>query len=394
MANKPLRKRRWGWIVWTALLAAGAVAGMRYVRSRPKASISVRAHRVTRGQVRDLVSTVAAGRVAAEREANLRAEIAGTVQRLHHRRGDRVAAGEPLISYDAAELQHRVQLAQAALGMGRAQIDQADASARLAMSNARRANALRESGVTPAAEAETLSGQSDVAARAAAAARTSLSQASANVQLARDALAHAVLRAPFAGVVMSTTIEEGEVTAPGAPVIALADVSALHVDAELDEADLGRVQVGMGAELSLDAFPGQRFNGRLTEIAPSVTRDLRGNRSIAIRVGVDPDPHLRVGMSADVDVIVATRDRVLWVPPNAVIGRGTDRAVLTVVNGVARRRPIGVGISTWEAVEVVRGVNEGDLVIVTLSTADLGDGSNVVVRHEETGTGSREAAAP
>src|SRR6185369_14188074 len=102
----------------------------------------------------------------------------------------------------------------------------------------------------------------------------------------------------FAGTILTTGVEEGEVSAPGAPLITLADVSELHVDAELDESDLGKVRVGMPAEVSLDAFPTQRFSGNLAEIAPSVTRDLRGNRSIAIRVNLVPDPRLRVGMSA------------------------------------------------------------------------------------------------
>ncbi len=394
MAKTPLRKRRYGWIIWLVVLVGGALLGYRYIKHRPIATIPVRIHRVERGRVRDLVSTVAAGRVAAVREASLRAEIAGTVLHLHHRRGDHVAAGEPLISYDPSELRHRVALAEAAVRFGRAQAAQAESSARLARSNATRSELLRTQGVATPAEAEALTGQADVAAHAATAARTALGQSGANVQLARDALTHAVLRAPFAGVVLTTTVEEGEVTAPGAPVLTLADTSALHVDAELDEADLGRVQVGMPAEIALDAFPGQRFSGSLTEIAPSVTRDLRGNRSVAIRVGLTPDTRLRVGMSADVDVVVAMRENVLWVPPNAVIGRGTDRAVLAVVNSTARRHPIQVGISTWEAVEVTRGVREGDRVIVTLSSADLADGSRVTVRSENSAHGQREGAGP
>ncbi|MEI8257787.1 MAG: efflux RND transporter periplasmic adaptor subunit, partial [Deltaproteobacteria bacterium] len=376
------------------LLASGGAAAFRYVKHRPVATIAVRMHRVERGRVRDLVSTVAAGRVAALREASLRAEIAGTVVHLHHRRGDHVLAGEPLISYDPSELRHRVALAEASVQFGRAQAAQADSSAHLAQSNAARAEQLRVQGVTPPAEAEALSGQADVAAHAAAAARTALGQSGASVQLARDALTHAVLRAPFAGVVLTTTVEEGEVTAPGAPVMTLADTSALHVDAELDEADLGRVQVGMPAEVALDAFPGQRFAGSLSEIAPSVTRDLRGNRSVSVRVGLAPDPRLRVGMSADVDVVVAMRENVLWVPPNAVLGRGTDRAVFAIENSTARRHPIQVGISTWEAVEVTRGVREGDRVIVTLSSADLADGSRVTVRSENAGRGQREGGSP
>jgi RND family efflux transporter MFP subunit len=393
VAKPPLRKRRRTWIVWLLVLAGGAVAAQRALARRPQNAIPVRVHRVERGRVRNLVSTVAAGRVAARREATLRAEIAGTVLRLHHRRGERVSAGEPLVSYDAREVVYRVRAAEAALALGRAQAAQAEASARLAQTNLARLRALRERGVTPPAEVENLEGQSAVSERAAEAARTALRQGAVNVQLARDALRRTVLRAPFAGIVLTTNIEEGEATAPGAPLLTLADTSELHIDAELDEADLGRVETGMAAEVSLDAFPSQRFNGTLAEIAPSVTRDLRGNRAVAIRVTLAPDPRLRVGMSADVDIVVATRERALWVPPNAVLGRGTDRAVLREESGVARRRPISTGIATWEAVEVLRGLSEGDRVIVTLSSPELGDGARVRVTGEAQGTGTREGSA-
>jgi hypothetical protein len=114
---------------------------------------------------------------------------------------------------------------------------------------------------------------------------------------------------------------------------------------------------------------------------------------VAIRVTLAPDPRLRVGMSADVDIVVATRERALWVPPNAVLGRGTDRAVLREESGVARRRPISTGIATWEAVEVLRGLSEGDRVIVTLSSPELGDGARVRVTGEAQGTGTREGSA-
>jgi RND family efflux transporter MFP subunit len=189
-----------------------------------------------------------------------------------------------------------------------------------------------------------------------------------------------VLRAPFSGVVLTTHVEEGEVTAPGAPMVSLADTSSFHVDADLDEADLGRVREGMAAEVVLDAFPTERLPGRVTELAPSVTQDLRGQRSVAIRVALAPDPRLRVGMSADVDVVVATRDDAVHVPPNAVLGRGTDRAVWVVEGTVVRRRRIDVGVATWEAVEVLRGAREGERVVVSLATEQLTDGMRVTVR--------------
>jgi HlyD family secretion protein len=373
------------------LVLVGGVLGARRLLARRRVPPTpVRVHRVVRGQVRDLVSSASTGRVAARREATLRAEVAGTVLELHHRRGERVAAGEPLLSYDAGELRDRVRLAESALALARAQAAQSAASAQVALSNVRRARTLRAHEVTPAAELEGLEGQSTVAERAASASRTALQQGAVNVQLAQDALRHAVLRAPFAGLVLETMIEQGEVTAPGTPVLLLADTSELRVDADLDEADLGRVQVGMGAEISLDAFQGQRFAGTLTEIAPSVTRDVRGNRSVAMRVRLAPDVRLRVGMSADVDVVVAMQDNVLWVPPTAVLGRGTDRAVLRVENGVVRRRRIEVGVSTWEAVEVRSGLTEGDDVVVSLSSGNLEDGTSVRVQQREAVRGERE----
>jgi HlyD family secretion protein len=354
------------------------------VKNRPVKTIEVRVQRVERGQVRDLVSTVAAGRVAAAREATLRAEIAGTVLRVHKRRGDRVAAGEVLIEYDGRELRDRVAVARAAVAFSRAQTAQARASAQLARNNADRSAHLRDRGVSPAVEADSLASTAGVADRAADAAQVAVSQALANVRVAEDAVRRTVFRAPFAGIVLSRTIELGEITTPGAPLFSIADTSALHIDAELDEADLGRVREGMSADVSLDAFPGQRFAGTLAEIAPSVTRDQRGNRSIAVRVDLQPDPRLRVGMSADVDIVVARSENVVFVQPNAVMGRAIERAVYVVdSNNIAHRRTIQVGIGTWEAIEVRSGLNAGERVIVTLSSADLADGVTVRARLED-----------
>ncbi|MBI5514035.1 MAG: efflux RND transporter periplasmic adaptor subunit [Deltaproteobacteria bacterium] len=378
--TQSLRRRRWTWIPWLLGLVAVVVLGVRTVQRRRATPTQVRVLTVERGRVRDLVSSASAGRVAAAREATLRAEIAGRVVRLHHRRGDRVAAGEPLVSYDMRDLAVRVRAAETSVALARAQATQAQASARLAARNADRAVMLTAQGVTARAESEGMEGQAEVARHAVGVTRAAELQGQANADVARDALRRAVVRAPFAGVVLTTHIEEGEVTAPGAPMLSLADTTSFHVDADIDEADLGRVREGMAAEVVLDAFPTERLPGRVTELAPSVTQDLRGNRSIALRVALDPDPRLRVGMSADVDVVVATREDAVHVPPNAVLGRGTDRAVWVVEGGVVRRRRIEVGVATWEAVEVLRGASAGDRVVVSLATEQLTDGARVTAR--------------
>jgi len=382
MAKAPLRKRKaWRWLSWLAALVVIVIVGQRIFVARRTQPISVRVHKIEQGEVRDLVSSIAAGRVAAKKEVTLRAEIGGTVVRLHHRRGEVVAAGAPLLAFDAAELTERLRIAQLSVAVGRAQAAQAVTSASLAGTNAARAKRLNEVGALPISETESVLGQYEVALKSADVALASIAQGQATAELAKIALKKSVVFAPFACTVLTTSIEEGDIVAPGMPLLALADASELHVDADIDEADIARVKVGMPAEMSFDAFP-DRVRGLVTEIAPSVSRDIRGNRSVAIKVALPRDARMLVGMSADVDVIVLTRERVVWVPPGAVMGRGAERTVYVVENDVARRRRIEVGIATWEAVEVTKGLVPGDRVVMTLAVPGLQDGAPLKIEGE------------
>ena len=373
-----LHRARFRWVYWVIGVALLVVVGWRFRRAQADKPIQVQSVRVQKKPVRDFVTSVAAGRVAGKQEATIRAEVAAKVRVVHRTRGDKVRAGEPLISYDADELKERLRLAQAAVSIAQAQIKQAEEAAALAQANLKRAERLGEMGAVPQADVENLGGQSHIQQRGVETARATLSQAHANVDLARTALGKAVVQAPFSGTVIDVKVEVGESTMPGALIAQLADASALHVDAEIDESDLGRVKVGMPADVSFDAFPGERIRGKLTQIAPSVARDQRGGRSVAIDVELPIDPRLLIGMSADVDIIVAVREAALAVPPNAVLGRGAARAVYVVSGGVAKKRAIEIGIATWEAVEVTKGLAENDEVVSTLAAQRLADGVRVL----------------
>lgn len=372
------RARRLRAVVWLGVLVVVVGGAAAWMRSRKAAPIEVSTLRVERGSVRDFVTSVAAGRVAARQEALLRAEIAGTVRAIHKRRGDAVKAGDELIGYDADDLRDRLRVAESAVALARAQVKQAEQQAANAETNASRARRLRATGSISEAELDNLESQAKALMRTVEAAQAAVQQAVVNVELARNGLGKTVVRAPFAGTVLDVKTEVGETSTPGAPLVELADASELHVDVEIDEADLGRIKVGMPAELALDAFPQERFRGTLKEIAPSVTRDPRGGRSVAVDVSVAPDPRLRVGMSADVDIIVAVQKDALWVSPNAVLGRGAERAVFVVEGGVAKKRVVDVGISTWEAVEIRGGVAEHAEVISSLASGKVSDGAAVV----------------
>lgn len=367
------------WASWLVVLAAVVFGSWWLRRARSNEPVVVQTVSIERGNVRDFVTSVAAGRVSAAQETTVRAEIAGTVRVIHRRRGTTVHAGEALFEYAPNDLVERLRLASTAVTVAQAQAKQADQNAAVVESNLTRARRLLEANAIPSAEVDTLEGQSKVMQRGIEASRAAVQQALANVEIARSSVGKTIVRAPFDATVLDVKVEVGEITSPGTPVVLLADVSALHVDAEIDEADLARLAVGMPADISFDALPNERIRGKVSSIAPSVTRDPRGGRSIAIDVALPHDPRLRVGMSADVDVIVAVRENCLWAPPNAVLGRGADRSVYVVEKGIARKRTIEVGISTWESVEIRSGIKEHESVVSTLSAAKLADGAHVTV---------------
>lgn len=379
--KRPLH-RRFRWVLWLAIVAALAVATPRLLAMRKAPPVPVTAQEVQRGAVRDLVSSLNTGRLVARREVVLRAELSGTVVKQHHRRGDVVKAGEPLLSFDDRELVYRLRIAEAAVTVARAQALQAGRSAEVIRADAERANRLGEVGAVPRADADKLVGNADVARASVDVAGAGVMQAAASVNLARYSLEKATVRAPFDGVVLTHSVEQGDVLIPGTPLFAFADVGEMHLDVEYDEADIVRIVPGMSAELTFDALPGERVLATVAAIAPSSQRDLKGSRSVLVELRLGPDSRLRVGLGADADIVVAQHRDVVWVPPGAVVGRGVERSVYVVEGGVAHKRAIEVGISTWEAVEVVKGLAPGERVVTSLTAKGLDDGVRVEVQAE------------
>jgi HlyD family secretion protein len=144
-------------------------------------------------------------------------------------------------------------------------------------------------------------------------ARAQLAQAEATLVQARARLADTRLEAPMDGVVLRKNLEPGATAAPGAAIVTLVDPSDLWLRAYIAETDLGRVRIGQSARVTVDAFPGQPFEGRLTEVASEAeftprnvqTQKERVNLVFRVKVSIaNPDGRLKPGMPAD--AVIAT----------------------------------------------------------------------------------------
>jgi HlyD family secretion protein len=218
------------------------------------------------------------------------------------------------------------------------------------------------------------------------AARDEEQVAQANLQMNRALLEETYLRAPFAGIVAEINGEIGEYVTPSPPgiptppAVDLIDYDCLYVTAPIDEVDAGVLKVGLPARLSLDAFREEAFSGHLTRIAPYVLDLEKQARTVDIDAVFDDaavQGRLLVGYSADIDIILDTRDNVLRVPTEAVM---EDNRVYRFdrETGTLTSVRISTGISNWNYTEVLEGLEEGEEIVLSLDEPGLDEGVTVV----------------
>jgi membrane fusion protein (multidrug efflux system) len=197
----------------------------------------------------------------------------------------------------------------------------------------------------------------DAARAAEAAARASLDQA-------RTRVGYMVVRAPASGVVTEKLVEVGAVVGAQTKLFTIAEVSTLVTRVGVSELDFGSLRDGQSARVMLDAYPGQRFEGRIRRIFPSADP---ATRLVPVEVALTGEAAqaARPGFLARVAFALGTRENVLLVPASAVVGQAGAQQVFVVVDGKAERRTVETGLSSEGRVEIVSGLREGEAVVVT-----------------------------
>ena len=382
------RTARWpGWILLCVLLAVSGVLVARRAGLLGASVVPVAVHRVTYGTVEETLTNSKAGSVRAQHRAALSPEMSGRVVSIPVSEGQRVRRGDVLLrlanSEAAANVSVQQRMHEAALAAAR----QACATAERAAREYARVNQLTSESLLAMADLDRAVADRDATAAACEAARAHAAQAASAVAAVAVALRRTVLRAPFDGVVANIHAAVGEWITPAPPGIQLPPAveiigpGELSVRAPLDEVDEARVAVGLPARVTFDALPGRTFSGRVTRVAPYVSEHKEEGRTVDVDVSLDePAPiGVRAGTSADVEVIVQTRHRVLRLPSNALID---DRLVLVAEGDRLTERTVRVGLRNWAYVEITEGLAPGAAVVVTLDRAGVEAGARVRVEPE------------
>lgn len=385
VSNQPQqRKRRYG--KWIALAVAAAVAGALAISTanRPQTVQTVSVTNAYPSQALTVIN--ATGYVVAQRKASIASKATGRLEWLGVREGSKVKAGELIARLENADLKANVAQAAANVDVARANLLQGQAELQDATRAWHRSLDLQKQNFISTAEVDQVKARLDRAKAAVEAQRSAINAAQAATQGTRVAVENTEIRAPFDGVVLTKNANVGDVVAPfsssadaKAAVVTMADMGTLEVEADVSEASVGKVKIGMPCEIQLDALPDMRLKGVVASQVPSVDR-AKATITFKIRF-VEKDERVLPEMSAKVaflerELKPEERQPKVAVAPSAV-ARVDGKPVLWIMaDGKAKRVDVALGEKLGD-LQTVRGtIKVGDKV-VNNPTDKLKDGSTV-----------------
>ena len=383
-----MKRHHTRWIILFLLIASAIFLIWRYTRPEP---IEVVVKPVDRGTVEQTVANTRAGTVKACRRAKLSPSIGGQIAKLPIRAGDTVKAGQLLLELWNKDLVAQVALAESEAESAKARAKAACLTAEVARREADRLLTLQKTGAASEEKADKAITEAKALSADCDAAKALALMSKAGVGVAMANLARTRLTAPFEGVVAEINGELNEYVTPSPvgivtpPAVDLIDDSCFYVAAPIDEVDAPAITVGMDARLSLDAFGERRFAGKVRRIADFVMDREKQARTVDVEVEFTNPAgthQFLAGYSADVEIILEVRRKILRIPTEAVLD-GKRVFVYRPDQKIIKERTIKSGLSNWNYTEVLSGLDPGELVVINVDHSGIKDNAIAVVTREE-----------
>jgi RND family efflux transporter MFP subunit len=334
------------------------------------------------------VSYEATGTVRARVTATISSKVTGYVQQVSVQVGDHVGEGQLLINLDARDLDAGLRRAEAGRAEAQSAIPELESATAAAKANLDLAQATFQ-------RMEELAGKKSISNQEFDEASARLKAAQANYEMTRARRAqltsklaqaeeevraagimrdYAKLAAPFSGVVITKTVEPGNLATPGAPLLTIEQDGLYRLEASVDESKLASVRTGQAVEAVIEAAS-LKLSARVSEIVPSVDA---ASRTYIVKLDLPAAPQLRTGTFGRAIFPLGVQ-KLVAIPAGALAEHGQLQSVLVVENGIAHTRLVTTGRRNRDAVEVLSGLNAGER-IVTPPPPGVQDGARVEVR--------------
>ncbi len=309
---------------------------------------------VKRGNLLITVSEV--GTLQPLNRVEIKSEVSGRIFKIYAQEGDSVKRGKKLVELDKSLLLPK-----------RDQVLSSREQTKIKMENEKknleRFEKLFQKGLIAQKEVDDLRTTYQVS-------QLNYEVAKSNLESIEGDLKKTEIYSPIFGVIISADKEEGEAisgtdsAAQAATIMTVADLSQMVVEVNINEVDIGKLKLGQKAKIVLDAFPEQKFKGKVISIAPS-SEISEGIVTYLVKVKMDkPERYLKPGMSAEVEILVAKREDALLVLQSAL--REKDGKDYLQVKRGKDFNPVEVkvGLITEESAEIISGVKEGEEIFL------------------------------
>ncbi len=371
-----LRRPRW----WVALSALGVcVIGLVLALRAPQADSGSRFETVSvdRGSV--VARVTATGTLSALVTVQVGSQVSGRILALYADFNSQVKKGQVIARIDPESFKAAYAQVRANVSVAQANLQKAQAQAQDAARQADRSRALAADQLLALSERDTAVSNSVAAKAQVRSEEGALAQAEAALAQAKINLEYTDIVSPIDGSVISRNVDVGQTVAASlqAPTLftIAEDLSRMQVDTNVAEADVGKLTPGMAASFGVDAYPGERFVGRVRQIrnAPQTLQNVVTYDAV---IDVDnPDGKLKPGMTANVSLVHAQRDDVIVIPNLALRFRPPAGAPLARAPApAAETRPVWV-LNGGEprAVQIRTGVTDGSMTELVSGDIKVGD---------------------
>ncbi len=376
------------WIVTTA--ATGGVVALLVWSGLLARPVEVRTVKASQTYAsRALTNLNASGYVVAQRKAAVSSKTTGRIENLYVEEGKFIRENEILAQLENADLKATLEEAKASLRVAKAALDNSEAELKEATLNYDRHKGLRQTGSVSEQAFDAAEARYRRAVAMEMSARHGVDRAEHSVRVAEVNVEYSLIRAPFDGVILTKNADKGEVVAPfgaalnaKAAVATMADLNSLMVEVDVAESSLEKVKVGGAAEIRLDALPGDRFAGTIHMIVPTADR---AKATVLTKVRFDKrDERVLPEMSAKVAFLERPLREDEYAPflgvPASAVRKEEDKDIAFRVNeNRAYATPVKIGRQWRDTVEVLSGLQQGDLVILQ-PDKNVSDGTRVKVK--------------
>lgn len=380
-------------LVVAAILVVGAAVWM-FWGPTPKNKVTYETAKVTKGNISN--SVTATGTIEPVTEVEVGTQVSGIINKIYVDYNSVVKKGQVLAELDKINLQNTLATAKSNLQNAKTEYD-------YQLKNYTRIKTLHEKKLVSDTDYETALYSYEKARNSYNISRNDLAKAETN-------LGYATIYSPIDGVVLSRAVEEGQTVAASFSTPTLFtianDLTDMRVIADVDEADIGDVQEGQRVTFTVDAFPNDTFEGKVTQVRQEATTTSNVVTYEVVVSAPNPDLKLKPGLTANITIYTLEKNNVLSVPAKAlrftpekgiigaedkVVDAQGEHKLWTRQGNTFKAHAVTVGISNGVMTEITGGISEGDVIITGATSGKMpGDGASA----SQADSGAQKESSP